>query len=440
MNTNGNGTSTRISSRDRDAILKTLRNGLVPTRGLQHIQVGRHAEIKAIASDLDTLVAGGSAVRFIIGAYGSGKTFFLHVTRLMAIQKDIVVAYADLAPDRRLHASQGQARNLYRELMKNTCTRTSPLGGALQSILQKFVNTAMSDAAARDVPANHVIHERMRSLSELVGGYDFAQVVEAYWRGHEQSDEVLQDNALRWMRGEYEAKTDARKDLGVRTIVTDKNVYDMIKLQARFAQLAGYAGYLVNLDEMVNLYKLGSGVARRNNYEQILHMVNDSVQGTNAGLGFLFGGTPKFLTDTSKGLYSYEALRSRLAENRFSTEGLQDMSGPVIRLSQLTPEDLFILLSNLRRVHASGNEQALQLPDEALQHFMEHCFNKIGAAYFQTPRNVIKEFLDLLAILDQNPGARWEDLVAKTTLDPDQEPELPTIEDDEGGGLTSINI
>ena len=242
----------------------------------------------------------------------------------MALEKNLVTMHADLNPDRRLHASDGQARNLYSELARNTATRTSPEGGALPSIVERFVSTAMQQATQQGLAPDEVIRSRLSQLSELVGGYDFAEVIASYWRGHEQGLNDLQNCAIRWLRGEYSTRVEARQDLGVRTIVDDNNVYDQIKLLSRFVVLAGYRGLLVGLDELVNLYKLTNTRARTSNYEQILRILNDCLQGSVENLGFIFAGTPEFLTDTRRGLYSYEALRSRLEESRFAGGGLKD--------------------------------------------------------------------------------------------------------------------
>lgn len=442
---------TRIRPRDRDAILQSLAAGVVPRRGQQHIQVGRADEIKALLRDLERITDGGSAVRFVIGEYGSGKTFFLHLVRSIALERGLVTMHADLTPDRRLHATGGQAQNLYAELTRNLATRTHPEGGAMPSVVERFVTKARQEADARGVRTSEVIQERLHVLSELVGGYDFASVIDAYWRGHEGGEESLKASAIRWLRGEYTTKTDARSDLGVRTYIDDQNVYDHLKLFARFVRLASYTGLVVAFDEMVNLYKLSSTQARKSNYEQILRIVNDCLQGSVEHLGFLMGGTPEFLMDTRRGLYSYEALQSRLAENAFATEGYRDLSGPVIRLANLTQEELYVLLTKLRHVQAHGDRDSYLLPDEALMAFMRHCSERIGARYFQTPRNTIKAFVQLMAILDQNPEATWQELLGGVEIEEDVNPDLkpiPASLDPEGaakdgsddGDLTSFRL
>lgn len=429
--TNEDRRSRRIRPRDRDAILRSLRAGVVPRRGHQHIQVGRADEIQALLGDLETLADGGSAIRFVIGEYGSGKTFFLFLVRALALEKGLVSTHADLNPDRRLHATGGQARSLYTELMANLSTRTRPEGGGVPSVVERFVSSARQEARSDGRGPEEVLQERLHGLSELVGGYDFAAVVEAYWRAHEQGDDQVKSDAVRWLRGEVSTKTDARKALGVRTIIDDSNIYDHLKLFSRFVRLAGYKGLVVCLDELVNLYKLASGRARKSNYEQILRILNDSLQGTSVGLGFLLGGTPELLMDPRRGLYSYEALHSRLARNRFAGEGVKDLSGPVLQLTNLSQEELYLLLQNLRHVHASGEPDEYLLPDEALTAFMRHCAQQIGEAYFRTPRNTIRAFLELQAVLEQNPGVSWRDLLSEVTLAEDRNPDLEPLEDSE---------
>lgn len=419
-----------IRPKDRDAILQSLRAGVVPRAGQHLIQVGRVEEVKALLRDVARIGDGGSAIRFVIGEYGSGKTFFLNLVRSVALEKRLVTAHADLTPDRRLYATGGQARSLYAELTRNVATRAKPEGGALQSVVERFVSSAMTVARERAVPPDQVIRERLAQLAEMVGGYDFAEVIAAYWRGHDAGDEALKANAIRWLRGEFTTKTDARAALGVRTIVDDANFYDQLKLLSRLVRLAGYGGLLVCLDELVNLYKLPHTPARNGNYEQILRILNDSLQGVAVGLGFLLGGTPELLADTRRGLYSYPALQSRLAENAFAVGGLADHSGPVIRLANLMPEDLYVLLGKLRHVHAAGDVSRYLVPDEGLRAFMVHCSKRIGDAYFRTPRNSITAFINLLAVLEQNPKVSWSDLIARVDVPIESNPDLVPLPED----------
>ncbi|MDD3689908.1 MAG: ATP-binding protein, partial [Synergistaceae bacterium] len=339
------GRKTRIRPRERDAIIQSLRAGVTPRTGLHHIQVGRAREVEALLKDLDRILDGGSAFRLIIGAYGAGKSFFLQLVRSIALEKGLVTLHGDLSPDRRLYSTGGHARNLYAELTKNLSTRTKPDGNGLPGLVERFLAEARREADAEGGTVKSAISKRLEKISEMVGGYDFASVIEAYWNGYEQSDDRLRADAVRWLRGEFATRTDARNALGVRTIIDDGNVYDSLKILSLFVRQAGYGGLLVNLDEMVNLYKLASSKARLSNYEQILRMLNDCLQGTAGAIGFLLGGTPDFLYDPRKGLYGYEALHSRLTENTFAkAAGVTDYDAPILHLGSLSAEELYVLL------------------------------------------------------------------------------------------------
>jgi len=425
--------SSPIRSKDRDAVVQSLRAGVVPRAGQHLIQVGRAREVETLVSDIDRLADGGSSFRLVIGEYGAGKTFFLNLVRAIAMERKLVVASADLNPDRRLHASGGQARSLYAELMRNLATRTKPEGGALAGVVEKFISTAKADAKAQGVPTEQVLRAKLEQLTELVNGYDFADVIAAYCRGFDEGNEQLKSNAIRWLRGEFATRTDARAALGVRTIVDDASVYDQLKLMGRFVRLAGFSGLLVCLDELVNLYKLANAQARNSNYEQLLRMLNDSLQGTAVGLGFVLGGTPEFLMDTRRGVYSYQALQSRLAQNTFAGNGLVDFSGPVVRLSSLTAEDFYVLLTKIRHVYASGDEAKYLLPDEAIEQFMAHCSKRLGESFFRTPRTTITAFINLLAVLEQNPGVTWQSLIGSVEVAEDHggDTDLDVQTDDE---------
>lgn len=400
-----------IKPKDRDAVVQSLRAGVVPRTGQHLIQVGRVRELEALIQDIDRSTGGGSGFRVVIGEYGAGKTFFLNLVRAIALEKKMVAMHADLNPDRRLHATGGQARSLYAELTKNLATRMKPEGGALAGVVEKFISQAKTEAKAVGKPAETVVREKLDHLTEMVNGYDFADVIAAYCKGFDDGNEQLKADAIRWLRGEFTTKTDARSALGVRTIVDDASVYDQIKLLARFVRLAGYGGLIVCLDELVNLYKLANTQARNGNYEQILRILNDSLQGSADGLCIVLGGTPEFLLDTRRGLYSYQALQSRLAENTFARAGLVDYSGPVLRLASLTPEDFYVLLDKLRHVYAMGEPTKYLLPNEGIPAFMTHCAKRLGEAYFRTPRTTITAFINLLAVLEQNPGADWRGLI-----------------------------
>lgn len=422
----------KIRPRDRDTIIQALSAGVVPRVGLQHVQVGRARELQALVRDVERIADGGSSIRFVIGEYGAGKSFFMSLVRLVALEKRLLTVHADLGPDRRLQASNGQARGLYGEAVRNMSTRTKPDGGALPSVLERFVADLVKGAGERGVPVKRVLEERLVHLQEGGGGYDFATVVEAYWRGSEDGNEELKANALRWLRGEFSTRTEARQALGVRTIIGDQDLYEGLKLMSALAKLAGYAGLLVVFDEMVNLYKLQNKQARDQNYEQILAILNDVLQGNTSGIGFVMGGTPEFLTDTRRGLFSYAALQSRLSENSFARDGLVDLSGPVLRLQSLTPEELMILLMNVRNIFAAGDPARHLVPDEALQAFMVHCSERIGEAYFRTPRNTIKAFCQLLSVLEQNPETDWHSLLGTVAVAPDVPEDDADIPEPEG--------
>lgn len=428
-----------IRPKERDAVLQALRAGVVPRTGQHLVQVGRIKEVESLLRDIDRIADGGSAFRVVVGAYGSGKTFFLNLVRAIAMERKLVSVHADLNPDRRLQSTGGQARSLYAELMKNLSTRTKPDGGGLPGVVEKFVTEARGAAKATGQGVEDVIRSRLASLSELVNGYDFAEVIAAYCRGYEQGNEALKADAIRWLRGEFGTKSDARRALNVRNIIDDDAFYDQLKLLARFVRLAGYKGLLVNLDELVNLYKLAHTQSRNANYEQILRILNDSLQGSAEGLGFVLGGTPEFLLDTRRGLYSYAALESRLRENDFAAAaGIQDFSGPVLRLAALTHEDFFVLLQKLRHVHGYGDASKYQVPDEAIMQFMQHAAQRLGDSFFRTPRTTITSFLNLLAVLEQSPGTDWRALIGQASIEQDTGGADDTATDDDE--LTSLKL
>ena len=422
----------KIPKREATAILDSLTAGVAPRLGLRHIVSGRGAEIKALVQDLETIRDGGAKVRFIVGNYGSGKSFLLQLARLQAMEKKFVVADADLTPQRRLHGTGNQALSLYRELMHKLSTQARPEGNALPAIIEKWLSTVQAEIETKDgIDPNSSnfaravqskVTETLNAMQDLVHGFDFAQVINAYYRGYLAGNDEQKNNALRWLRGEFNTKSDANQALGVRSIIDDSNWYDYLKAFASFARRVGYAGMLVSIDEIVNLYKISHSGSRNNNYERILSIVNDCLQGRASHIGFLFGGTPEAIDDQRRGLFSYEALRTRLSSSRFEQEDMRDMESPVLRLPALTPEEIFVLLRKLRDLHQEHTTDSRPLDDNALQVFMQEELRRIGATKFTTPRELIRDFIQLSNLLAQHPDRNWQDILGTIEYKPFADP------------------
>ncbi|MHB9071726.1 MAG: ATP-binding protein [Sedimentisphaerales bacterium] len=395
-----------IKNRERTAILQSLAAGVVPKIGLQHVQVGRKNELQSLITDLINIEEDGAAIRFVIGRYGSGKSFFLNLIRMVAIERKFVILQADITIERRLHGSGGSSRALYTELVKNMSTRAKPEGGALSGLIEKFVldvHHELQGTTDFDILEN-TIKSKLQPMLDLTHGMNFIRVLAKYVEGFSTNNDDLMNAATRWLRGEYGTKTEAREDLGVRDIIEDEHFYDMLKLWAKFVKLAGYSGLFVNLDELVVLSeRLNNSMARNKNYEVILHILNDCLHGHVEGLGFCFAGTEDFLSDRKRGLFSYEALATRLADNPFATTGTIDTKGPVVRLEPLSREDLFVLLGRIVTVHANEAPEKAIINQDGILKFMNFCEKRLGAEYFLTPRDSVQQFIGLLNVMEQNP-------------------------------------
>jgi hypothetical protein len=402
-----------LSTMQCDQVLKSLRAGVVPADHIDLIQVGRGGEQATLAKDILHILKGGSSVRFVTGDYGSGKTFIGELTRQKGIKQGLVVAAAALSPDKRLQAKTGETRNLYSALVRSFSTKARPNGTALVNIVERFILTTLREAHVNSLdPRAHIAH-RLRDFEELAGGFDFIKVVQCYWLGFENQDDELKSTALRWLRGEFINLSDARAALGVRSIIDYRNFFSGLKMLCQFVRMAGYPGLLICLDEMVALYELSHKQTRINNFNEILNIVNDCLQGQVQGMGFVFLGTPEFVYDEKKGLYSMPALKSRLALNRLATKGLTDVSGPVIELKPLQEVEMDELLHKLRHVQAYGVAKDYLIDDMALWQFMLQCRAIHGQQYFLNPRLAIKTLLDLLAVIEQNPNVKVDELIAE---------------------------
>ena len=402
-----------IPKRIAAAVINSLKGGVVPRIGLPYVTVGRRAEIEALLRDVEVIADGGASFRFIVGKYGSGKSFLLQTIRTYVMDRGFAVMDADLSPERRLQGTRGQGLATYRELIRNLATRTRPEGGTLPLVLDRWISGVQSAVAAGGTdpgdPAfagevERRIYAVTRSLGELVHGFDFASLLVRYFRAYLAGDEEEKGRVIKWFRGEYPTKTEARIALGVNAIVTDEDWYDYIKLFARFFKQAGYGGLMLFIDELVNIYKIPNAVTRQYNYEKILTMYNDTLQGKAEYLGILMSGTPQCVEDTRRGIYSYEALRSRLTAGRFSAEGMRDLMAPVIYLAPLTYEEQLVLIEKLRDIHGVLLGYTPTLTQEQLASFIRIEFSRVGADSHLTPREVIRDFIELLDILYQRPG------------------------------------
>ena len=390
----------RVPKRIAAVIINSLKGGVVPRIGLPYITVGREREIQALLHDLDLVADGGASFRFLVGRYGAGKSFLLQTIRTHAMGNDFVVADADLSPERRLQGGQGQGLATYRELIRNLSTKTRPEGGALALVLDRWV------AALRDQPdAEAALAAQLSPIQELVCGFDFTSVLRLYYRASLEGNDEGRAGVVKWLRGEYRTKTEARGDLGVNACITDDTWYEYLKLFAQFLVGAGYRGLVVLIDELVNLYKIPNATSRQYNYEKILTMYNDTLQGKAHHLGIIMGGTPQSIEDRRRGVFSYEALRSRLTQGRFASAGLADMLAPVIHLEPLTYEELLVLIEKLADIHAGYFGYERTLTEEQLVAFLKVEFGRVGADTHLTPREVIRDFIELLDIVCQNPGA-----------------------------------
>jgi len=416
----------KIPRRIATVIINSLKGGVVPRIGLPYVTVGRETEINALLHDVDIIADGGASFRFIMGKFGSGKSFLLQTIRNYMMDRNFVVADADLSPERRMQGTKGQGLATYRELVRNMSTKTKPDGGALTLILDRWINGVQSDVVAESglsfesgefmALVEKKIHEAINSLTEMVHGFDFARLMTIYFSAHIQGDDEKKARVVKWFRGEYTYKTEVKTELGVNIIITDDDWYEYIKLFAAFFRKAGYGGLMILIDELVNIYKIPNSITRQYNYEKILTIYNDALQGKARYLGVIMCGTPQCIEDTRRGVFSYEALKSRLEEGRFNLDGIKDVLAPVIKLSPLTYEEMLVLIEKLADIHASLFEYDRTLNQNDLIDFIKIEFSRIGADTNITPREVIRDFIEVLNIMHQNPGIGVSELLGLKTF------------------------
>lgn len=410
----------RVPKRIAQTVLNSLKGGVVPRIGLPYITVGRKAEIEALLHDVDVIQEGGASFRFIVGRYGSGKSFLLQTIRNYVMDRNFVVVDGDLSPERRLQGSKGQGLATYRELIQNLSTKTRPEGGALTLILDRWINSVQTQVASEGISSDdpkfeaavdQKIYGVISSLNELVHGFDFAKLLNMYYHAYMSGDDETKAKVIKWFRGEYSHKTEAKKELGVDIIISDSDWYEYLKLFATFFRQAGYAGLMIMIDELVNIYKIPNAISRQYNYEKILTMYNDTLQGKAKYLGIIMCGTPQAVEDRRRGVYSYEALRSRLASGKFAQEGARDMYAPVIKLEPLTAEEMLVLTEKLADMHANLYGYERTITDDDLAQFIKIEYARVGADTNITPREIIRDFIEMLDIIWQNPDRKITDLL-----------------------------
>lgn len=410
----------KIPKRIARTLISSLKGGVVPRIGLPYITVGRKNEIDALLHDVEVIADGGASFRFIVGRYGSGKSFLLQTLRNYVMERGFVVVDADLSPERRLQGTKGQGLATYRELVRNMATKTRPEGGALPLILDRWISEIQQQVvtetglALNDGRLDGLVEQKIgqviHALNEMVHGFDFARLLTLYYRSYRQGDEATKAKVIQWFRGEFHTKTEARQELGVNNIISDEDWYEYLKIFALFLKQAGYAGLLVCIDELVNIYKIPHAITRQYNYEKILTMYNDTLQGKAHYLGIIMGGTPQCMEDPRRGVYSYEALRSRLAEGHFGGEH-KDLLAPVIRLQPLTSDEMLVLVEKLAEIHGVLYGYDPKVTQEDLVAFIRIEFQRIGADSHITPREVIRDFIEVLDILYQHPELTVEGLL-----------------------------
>ena len=416
----------KVPRRISQTVLNSLKGGVVPRIGLPYITVGRKNEIEALLNDVEIISEGGASFRYIVGKYGSGKSFLLQTIRNYVMDRGFIVADADLSPERRLQGTKGQGLATYRELIRNLSTKTKPEGGALTLVLDRWIGNVQNEAVQETglLPGDpelakavdRKIYEVTFQLSELVHGFEFAKLLSAYYHAYLEGDDDKKNAVVRWFRGEYTLKREAKEELGVHVIITDEDWYDYLKLFAVFFRLAGYTGMMIMIDELVNIYKIPNSITRQYNYEKMLTMYNDTLQGKANYLGILMGATPQAIEDKRRGVYSYEALRSRLAEGKFSRPGARDLLAPVIHLEPLTAEEMLVLCEKLTDMHAGLYGYEKKISTEELAAFLKIEYGRIGADQNITPREVIRDFIELLDLLYQNPEWKLPELLQSDTF------------------------
>ncbi|GBG94530.1 biotin carboxylase [Ligilactobacillus salitolerans] len=415
---------TRINPKEAASIISALEAGVVPQRGVRHLLVGRNEEVKEVLRILDDVAAGGSDLRFWVGDFGSGKSFMLRTIEAIALQKNYLVATVDMTPTRRFYATDGKAKALYTAIVNSIISQTAQNGNALDTVFSQWINQiAQAVASEAKISLPEALSKEAQSLMtnkilDITGSFaaaglafEMGQAIVKYYEGVLDNDRMLKAQALRWIRGEIETKTEAKRELGINRVITDDNWFDAIKNLSELFSRLGYAGLVINFDEAVNLYKLPRRQSRERNYERILNIYNECKSNEVQHLLVNFGATRKTVFDETRGLASYGALKGRLgAESSLDSE-LVNTNKTVLPLKPLTNEEIYTLLQRLTEIYNLHYRAQVELSLQEVQLYMEEQLNRPGADQFLTPRAVIKDYIEILDLIRQNPAIEVEKVI-----------------------------
>ena len=403
----------KINKRIAKTVLHALSGGTVPDNGLPYIAVGRRDEVAALTQDMEQVAEGYSTFRLLEGPYGTGKSFMLKLVKNEALLRGFVVMECELAPERKLCGTKREGLETYRCLMSRMSTRTCPGGNALEEVLDTWLDGCRERAAEEGIEGEQELLDAVlkygqplkKKLTALPHGFDFYEVFWIYIKSALTGGLDQKDRALRWMRGEYRNRTEAKKALKVNAVIEDGDWFSYLKLWAVLVREIGYTGLYVLLDELTQITRnIVHSTTREHNFERLLSIYNDCYGNEARYMGMILCGIPSSIHDSKRGIFSYEALKSRLSNSSLQGEDLYH--APVIRLSMLTAEEFVTLLERLEAMHALLHEREGYFTEEERIRFVNHEYHRIAASNHLTPREFIRDFL---TILDLKSTVRTDD-------------------------------
>lgn len=409
----------RIPKRKAIVLLNALQGGVVPRVGLGYISVGREQEINALLRDIEVIENGGSTFRLISGNYGTGKTFLIQTIKEYLLDKGFVTCDCDLSPERCFIGTNGKNKGLatFQKLVSNISIKTCPEGGALQYILDDFISKIVMDEENNTSAASNINSKESARKSfqkflipfrTKVHGIEFTNILLRYYDAYQSNDFDEINRCLKWLKGEYRLRSEVKNDFGSSIMITDDDWFDFLDLYVTLFKIIGFKGLFIMFDEVINLFRIINPSYRLKNYEKVLNMYNDTLQGKVKNVGIILAGTPESIYDSTKGLFSYEALKSRLYfANPLQTK-INPLS-PIITLSPLTQSDLVVLLERLSVIHSEVTGYNNEISLEEILSFLQYVYGH--SEVVATTRSIIRDFLNLLNTKNDDNSLSFEDVL-----------------------------
>lgn len=383
-------------------IIDSLRNGTVPAEGTENIAVGIDEELTEIQDQIERTREDKSAFKFIIGDYGSGKTFFSTSVREMAYDKKFVVSSVVISQETPLHKFE----ELYRKIMEGMRTSENKKIPAFNFILEEWLLNIedkvieiegldpYEDSKKFQIEMNKRINEELMIVGSIAAS--FANAIRAFYKAKYEGDTVLAQGAVAWLKGDN-VRAELKSKLGVIGTITRENSFEFFRALLQMIKTAGYEGLMIILDEVETVQKLVRKDMRSAAYENLRFFIDESDRNSFPSCFFLYTGTTD-LMESEKGFKSLEPLYQRIKVEREKGDKFKNLRQPVMFLDGLNRDRLYEVACRVRNIH--GQVYSWMPNDKLTDDFIKRLINDMtlgfGGEINIGPRGFLRTLIDIL--------------------------------------------